>query len=236
MINHQFDKAFLVVFAVFFLLWELLKPARRKKLSVSKLDLVAVINVFAFSMLTKWILTPSINLAEYALFKDLNPYLKYPLAIVVVDFSLYWVHVWSHKRILWNTHRFHHSVKEMDILKGAYTSGAHIAMYVTPQLLIAYALFGFTTFEMLTAVAFGYFVQLWQHANITVPIGFLKYIFVTPQSHRLHHALNCVRDKNFGAVFSTWDYLFGTAAESTDESYELGVKEDFKLFRGLIGY
>jgi sterol desaturase/sphingolipid hydroxylase (fatty acid hydroxylase superfamily) len=141
-----------------------------------------------------------------------------------------------HTGLLWNTHRFHHSVREMDWLKGAYMSGTHIAMYLAPQVLIGYYVLGFSRIEMAIAVVTGYFVQLWQHANVTIEIGLLKYVFVTPQSHRLHHAFGEeVRDKNFGAVLSVWDVLFGTYVAPSDEDYALGVPDEVPVVRGLIG-
>jgi sterol desaturase/sphingolipid hydroxylase (fatty acid hydroxylase superfamily) len=89
---------------------------------------------------------------------------------------------------------------------------------------------------MAIAVVTGYFVQLWQHANVTIEIGLLKYVFVTPQSHRLHHAFGEeVRDKNFGAVLSVWDVVFGTYVAPCDEDYALGVPDEVPVVRGLIG-
>ncbi len=44
-----------------------------------------------------------------------------------------------------------------------------------------------------------------------------------------------VRDKNFGAVFSVWDVLFGTYVAPSHEDYELGIEDDVPVVRGLIG-
>lgn len=46
-------------------------------------------------------------------------------------------------------------------------------------------------------------------------MGYLKYIFVTPSLHRVHHASapSLYIDKNYGEVFSIWDRLFGTFQE-----------------------
>ena len=80
-------------------------------------------------------------------------------------------------------------------------------------------------------------MQLWQHANVTIEIGVLRYLFVTPQSHRLHHTLGkeVPRNKNFGAVFSVWDVMFGTYVAPSHEDYALGTEEDVPVVRGLIG-
>jgi sterol desaturase/sphingolipid hydroxylase (fatty acid hydroxylase superfamily) len=49
------------------------------------------------------------------------------------------------------------------------------------------------------------------HGNLRLNLGPLRYIFVTPQSHRVHHASGAAyRDRNFGFTFSIWDRIFGT--------------------------
>jgi sterol desaturase/sphingolipid hydroxylase (fatty acid hydroxylase superfamily) len=229
------EKASLILFAVCFTIWEAHRPARPRRETFQALDFVAIVNVGVFSFACKWLLTPSVGF-ESAPLGGLHLAVRIIVALVVIDFTLYWLHRAMHSRLLWNTHRFHHCVTEMDWLKGIYTSGTHIALYLAPQILIGYYLFGFTRIEMAFAVVIGYFVQLWQHANVTIETGALKYLFVTPQSHRIHHALSvAVRDRNFGAVFSVWDVLFGTYVAPSHEDYELGVADDVPVVRGLIG-
>jgi len=64
------------------------------------------------------------------------------------------------------------------------------------------------------------------HANIKTNMGFLRYIFVTPQSHRIHHSIQRHhRDKNFAVIFSFWDRLFGTQVKSYEEYPETGIQE-----------
>jgi sterol desaturase/sphingolipid hydroxylase (fatty acid hydroxylase superfamily) len=47
------------------------------------------------------------------------------------------------------------------------------------------------------------------HANVRLNFGPLRYFFVTPQSHRLHHAVDpAYRDVNFGFTFCVWDRIF----------------------------
>jgi sterol desaturase/sphingolipid hydroxylase (fatty acid hydroxylase superfamily) len=57
------------------------------------------------------------------------------------------------------------------------------------------------------------------HGNIRTNLGPLRYVLVTPQSHRLHHSIATEhRDVNFGAFLSIWDRLFGTQ-HSDDVSF-----------------
>lgn len=228
------EQASLVVFVALFAYWEAWRPARPRRVLEAR-DFFVLVNVGMFSVACKWLLAP-LQGFEAAPLAGLPLAVKFVVALVAIDFVLYWLHRAMHTRWLWNTHRFHHSVKEMDWLKGVYMSAPHIAMYLVPQVLLGYYVFGFSRTETAVAVVLGYFVQLWQHANVTVDVGALKYVLVTPQSHRLHHALGAEgRDKNFGAVLSVWDVLFGTYAAPSHENYELGVADEVPVVRGLIG-
>lgn len=229
------EKVALVVFIVLFAVWEVVRPARPKRTTLAAFDLVAVMNVGLFSLACKWALTPG-EVYTAAPLGGLSLPAKILAAIVVIDFTLYWMHRAMHSSQLWNTHRFHHSIKEVNWLKGIYASGTHISMYIAPQILVGIYVFGFTRLEMALAFVIGYFVQMWQHANISLNIGVLKYLFVTPQFHRRHHALGKdMRDRNFGSILSVWDVLFGTYVEPSDENYEYGVVEEVPVVRGLLG-
>lgn len=229
------EQAALVLFVALFAYWEARRPARPRRALPEALDVVVLVNVGIVSVACKWLLAPHEGF-EAAPLAGLPLAAKFVVALIAIDLVLYWLHRGMHTRSLWSTHRFHHSVKQMDWLKGVYMSGPHIAMYLAPQVLLGYYVFGFSRVETAIAVVLGYFVQLWQHANVTVDISALKYVFVTPQSHRLHHALGAERrDKNFGAVLSVWDVLFGTYAAPSHEDYELGVADEVPVVRGLIG-
>ena len=229
------EKASLIVFIALFAIWEIRRPARPKRTTLESFDVIAILNVGVFSLACKWLLIPSAGYAHAPL-GDLSLPAKAVAALVVIDFALYWIHRGMHSSLLWNAHRFHHSIREVNWLKGIYTSGTHITLYLAPQILIGFYLFGFSNLEMAIAVVVGYFVQMWQHANVSVNLGVLKYVFVTPQFHRMHHALSeDVRDRNFGAVLSVWDILFRTYVEPGTEDYEFGVVDDVPVVRGLIG-
>ena len=51
-----------------------------------------------------------------------------------------------------------------------------------------------------------------QHSGINSDWGFIgKYIFLSPQAHRIHHSnLDCHVDKNFGHILVIFDRVFGT--------------------------
>jgi hypothetical protein len=64
------------------------------------------------------------------------------------------------------------------------------------------------------------------HGNIRTNLGPLKYILVTPQSHRVHHSLDAGhRDTNFGALFSIWDFILRTQCKDFDVYPETGIED-----------
>ena len=73
----------------------------------------------------------------------------------------------------------------------------------------------------------GLFVQFWDHTNAKARIGWLKYLLIRPQDHRLHHAAGACRAVNLGFIFSLWDRWFGTYvdADTIAEDYPLGLGE-----------
>jgi sterol desaturase/sphingolipid hydroxylase (fatty acid hydroxylase superfamily) len=55
----------------------------------------------------------------------------------------------------------------------------------------------------------------------------LRYVLVTPQSHRVHHSIEPEhQDKNFGAILSIWDHLFGTQYRKYDEYPDTGITDN----------
>ena len=56
--------------------------------------------------------------------------------------------------------------------------------------------------------------QFWLHTEIIGKLGWFEKIFMTPSQHRVHHGSDeMYLDKNFGALLSIWDRMFGTYVE-----------------------
>jgi len=135
---------------------------------------------------------------------------KVPLAVVLTDFSLYWVHRAMHGRLLWPTHRFHHSIGEVWWLSGARTSFTHLCLFALPQIFIAHVLLRLSTAQVGIGLSLGVAVNIWLHANIRVDLGVLEAVLITPGYHRIHHGAEGMTDKNLGFLFNCWDRMFGT--------------------------
>jgi sterol desaturase/sphingolipid hydroxylase (fatty acid hydroxylase superfamily) len=73
------------------------------------------------------------------------------------------------------------------------------------------------------------FQAVFNHANVSVRLGPLRYLIVTPNFHHWHHSQdNEAIDKNYAAHFAFLDYLFGTAVKS-DRAWpaQYGVVGDY---------
>ena len=54
--------------------------------------------------------------------------------------------------------------------------------------------------------------DIFNHANVHLPWGPLKYLIVTPDFHHWHHSSDTVAiDRNYAAHYAFLDWIFGTA-------------------------
>ncbi|HEX6708521.1 MAG TPA: sterol desaturase family protein [Albitalea sp.] len=137
------------------------------------------------------------------------------LIVLVADLVQYWTHRAYHEvPLLWRLHAVHHSVKSMDWLAG---SRQHILeLLITRTLVLApiYVL-GFSKEVIDAYIVVVGFQAVFNHANVSVRLGPLRYVIVTPNFHHWHHSQDDEAiDKNYAAHFAFLDHLFGTAVQS----------------------
>ncbi len=73
--------------------------------------------------------------------------------------------------------------------------------------------------------------EQFNHANIIIPMGVLKYVFNSPQMHIWHHVKELPKGRelgfNFGLTLSIWDYIFKTNYEPySGRDIEIGFEGD----------
>ncbi|MCB9531470.1 MAG: sterol desaturase family protein [Myxococcales bacterium] len=137
------------------------------------------------------------------------------VALVVVDFLQWCVHVSLHRvPWLWETHKCHHSIEdgEMDWIVSFRFQWTEVAIY-RAVLYLPLAWFGFSSVAILFHAILGTLIGHLNHANLGISWGPLRYVFNSPKMHIWHHDYegDTKTTKNFGIIFSTWDWLFGTA-------------------------
>ena len=65
------------------------------------------------------------------------------------------------------------------------------------------------------------------HSNLRTNYGWLRYVLVTPQSHRIHHStLPEHHNMNYGVNLSIWDHLFGTQYRNYDDYPVTGLGDE----------
>ncbi len=162
---------------------------------------------------------------------DLPLLLKCTVWVLVIDF-LDWFHHWLRHKVpwFWKLHEVHHSQKEMNLFTDLRYHALEYLIsitVVTIPLLILQADWDQILYYMLIHE---WYTRVY-HARIRTNYGWLRYVLVTPQSHRVHHSIETVHyDKNFGVIFSFWDRLFGTQYMGWDEYPETGIpNKDFPV-------
>lgn len=144
-----------------------------------------------------------------------------PLGIVVVDLTTWVTHVAQHKiPLLWRFHMVHHSQPNMNMFTAArlHPVSKFIEGFVM-RIFPFFILFPSVAddWKSLTLVTALYNLQLrFQHSNIRTNLGPLRFLIVTPQSHRVHHSVYPTHwNSNYASIFA-WDRLFGTQHPDSD--------------------
>jgi len=149
--------------------------------------------------------------------------------MLVADLVQYWLHRAYHQvPPLWRFHAIHHSIEHMDWLAG---SRMHmVEVLITRTLVLApIVVLGFDKAVIDAYIVLVGFQAVLNHSNVSVPLGPLARVIVTPNFHHWHHSQDRVAlDRNFAAHFTFLDIIFGTAVKSVrvwPERY--GVKDDY---------
>ena len=141
------------------------------------------------------------------------------LCILVADFMQYWTHRAYHEvPFLWRFHSVHHSAKTMDWLAG---SRMHMLELIFTRVAVLGPLYvcGFEKSVMDAYIIVVGFQAVFNHANVHLPWGPLRYLIVTPDFHHWHHASDDVAiDKNYAAHYAFLDHLFRTVVK-TDKAF-----------------
>ena len=120
--------------------------------------------------------------------QDLPFFVALFLIVLVADLVQYWTHRAYHEvPLLWRLHAVHHSVKDMDWLAG---SRQHILELIITRTLVLAPIFvlGFSKEVIDAYIVFVGFQAVFNHANVSVRLGPLRYLIVTPNFHHWHHS------------------------------------------------
>jgi len=189
--------------------------------SIIKLSVIA-----GFSYFLYYVFETYLSFLRIEIIRSLPPIAQTVTVIILADF-LAWFHHWVRHKVpfFWEFHKIHHSQRQMNYF---------CDMRIHPMDSINARIVGFIPFYSLdldtavpTFLAWE-IIRSWytnfNHSNLRTRYGLLRYVLVTPQSHRIHHSIEKRhQDKNFAVVFAIWDFIFGTQHLDFDEYPDTGV-------------
>jgi len=146
------------------------------------------------------------------------------IAAMLNDFFFYWFHRAEHA-FLWRFHAVHHSIRDLHGGSGYHHISEPFFRYMLmtiPASLVTTDVNAFATMSAILGLQ-----QLYVHSNTSADLGWGRMIFVDNRFHRIHHSLEERHfDKNFGAMTTLWDRLFGTAYWPTKNEWpDVGLAE-----------
>ena len=169
-----------------------------------------------------------------------SPIVQLLIFFVVLDFVQWFTPSLLHRYdFLWKFHKVHHSVKEMGFAAHLRYHWMENILYKPLKTFGVMILFGFEPEQAyivhFLAITIGHF----NHSNIKITWGPLKYILNNPVMHLYHHSYVLPEGTygvNFGISLSLWDYIFKTNYIPEDSgTIELGFPGDEKFPKDFIG-
>lgn len=146
--------------------------------------------------------------------------------LIAVDFLKWCIHNLLHRvPWLWEIHKVHHSIVDMDWMGDWRFHWGEIIVYNT-LLYVPTVCLGVRGEVALAAGVVDTLAGHFAHANVRWRIGWLKYLINSPEMHLWHHNhSDCGPvNRNFGLTFSVWDWIFGTAYLPDHDPPRLGFE------------
>lgn len=194
--------------------------------------------VVTYVSLLKWGYESHLSFLTVESLGEWPPALRFFWGVLLADFL-----GWLHHRVrhavpwLWQFHVVHHSQRTLNMFTDLrYHPVEYIASRTISTLPLL--MFAVDTPRILLFTIFHLWFTRFYHSNIRASFGPLRFVFVTPQSHRLHHSIEGGhQDRNFGILLSVWDRLFGTQHREHEVYPATGVDDpDFPLEGGERGW
>ncbi len=137
------------------------------------------------------------------------------VSLLIYEFFQYWYHRLSHtgkspfRKWLWKAHIAHHLPREVYLLM--HVVGHPINTIITLAIIQgSLLLVGARPESIFLFNAIMGLQGLVSHFNVDMRAGYLNYVLVGTELHRFHHSANIDEAKNYGAVITFWDIVFGT--------------------------
>ena len=161
-------------------------------------------------------LTKLVQKRKWGLLKfiRLPRWLEIPLAIVLLDYTLYVWHVLTHRLpFLWRFHIVHHIDLDLDASTALRFHFAEMIVSV-PWRAAQIVVIGVSPLSFAAWQAFLFPSILFHHSNVRLREDVekcLSYLIVTPRIHGIHHSIvEEETNSNWSSGLAIWDRLHGT--------------------------
>ena len=224
LIANEGSLRFISFLSVFLLLagWEWLAPRRALTVSKSLRWLNNLSLMLINTLLLRYALPVlAVGFAIYVQEQQwgLFVWLEWPtwietfLVIVLLDLAIYWQHRLFHTvPLFWRMHRMHHSDRDLDVTSAIRFHPLEMIISMLYKLFLI-ALLGPSVVAVIAFEILLNALSLFTHTNGYLPVSLdkkLRWIFVTPDMHRIHHSKYHMNEtnSNYGVLTSLWDRLF----------------------------
>lgn len=150
------------------------------------------------------------------------------LAIVLLDYTLWWWH-WANHRVpfLWRFHLVHHVDRDLDTTTALRFHFGELALSI-PVRAAQMLVIGVDPRSLWLWQTILFASILFHHANVRLPLALervLVRLVVTPRMHGIHHSdREEETNSNWSSLFTAWDFLHRTfRLDVPDERVVIGV-------------
>jgi sterol desaturase/sphingolipid hydroxylase (fatty acid hydroxylase superfamily) len=224
----------------FTLLWlERRRPLRRSVERKSRREArnlaVAALSAAAIQIAEKPLVGPLTALVErhrWGLLKraSLPAWLETPLAVALLDYTLYLWHILVHKvPFLWRFHQPHHVDLDLDASTALRFHFGEMVLSVpwraAQVLLLGVSPLSLSVWQTATLLEI-----MFHHSNVELPVEVERWLcrlIVTPRMHGIHHSIVPEEmNTNWSSGLTLWDWLHGTLRlDVPQEAITIGVAE-----------
>lgn len=223
----------LVIFVCFALLLivESCRPYRQWPLKQWAQSCSTNINLFLFNNIVMFVVSISSIMAFANTFTGQgllsgfeNSGWKFIIAFLCLDLITYFWHRCCHQfDRLWMFHKVHHSDPYLNVSTAFRLHIVELILFTALKIISLIVLGIDKTTAIICETLTTVFI-MFHHTNIAFRAeSILEKLIISPALHRLHHSVERKEhDRNYGAVLSLWDRIFGTLMN--DEPVAIGIK------------
>lgn len=189
------------------------------------LALMSLVQAPLLQPVAAWIVRDRVGLLQMI---DWPPWAETLLAIVLLDYTLWWWH-WANHRVpfLWRFHLVHHVDRDLDASTALRFHFGELALSI-PVRAAQMIVFGVDPFNLWLWQTILFGSILFHHANVRLPLSFeraLARLIVTPRMHGIHHSdREEETNSNWSSLLSVWDFVHRTfRLDAPDERVVIGV-------------